>query len=120
MKVRISFPDDDRAAELESLDAWLRGEPELAGHVSVAGAKPRAGELGALADALIISVGSGGALSVLAMSLSTWLSQPRRSDVRIRIQAETGEVVEISADRVNVDQVEALLRQTIADRALEE
>ena len=53
MEVRISFADGDQAAGLESLGEWLHGEPELAGRVSVAGTKPRAGELGALADALV-------------------------------------------------------------------
>jgi hypothetical protein len=52
MEVRISFVDGDQEAGLESLADWFRGEPELAGRVSVAGREPRAGELGALADAL--------------------------------------------------------------------
>ena len=43
------------------------------------------------------AVSSGGALSVLAASLYAWLSQPRRSDVRIRVQGDTGRAVEIDA-----------------------
>lgn len=120
MEIRISLVNGDRAVGLESLGDWLRGEPELAGRVGVAGTKPRAGELGALGDALVVAVGSGGTLSVLAMSLKSWLSQPRRSDVRIRVEGETGRVVEISADRVDGERVEALVRQALGSGAPEE
>lgn len=113
MDVRISLADGGRGGGLESLSDWLRGEPELAGRIDVTGDKPRPGELGALADALVVAVGSGGTLSVLATSLKTWLSQPRRSDVRIRVQGETGRVVEIVADRVDGGRIEALVRQAL-------
>jgi Effector Associated Constant Component 1 len=117
--IRISLVNADRAGGLESLSNWLRGEPELAGLVSVTAAEPNAHELGTLVDALVVAVGSGGALSVLAMSLNTWLSQPRRSEVRIRVQGETGRIVEISADRISGERVEALVRQAL-DRAASE
>lgn len=116
MEVRISFVDGDQAG-LESLGDWLHGEPELAGQVSVARTKPRAGELGALADALVVSVGSGGALSVLAASLKAWVLQPRRSGIRIRVQGETGRVVEIVGENVDGERVEALVRQALGDVA---
>ena len=38
----------------------------------------------------MIAVGSGGALTALATSLRGWLTQPRRSDVRIRVTGEAG------------------------------
>lgn len=59
------------------------------------------------------AVSSGGALSVLAASLYAWLSQPHRSDVRIRVQDENGRAVEIDADRVDAQQAEVLLRQAL-------
>jgi len=62
VEVLISLVGDDRQGDLESLDGWLRGERELAGLVSVAGSEPREGELGALGDALVVSVGAGGIL----------------------------------------------------------
>lgn len=120
MEFRISVVSGDRAAGLESLSDWLRGEPELAGRVCVLQAMPRSGELGALGDALLVAVGSGGALSVLAMSLNTWLSQPRGSDVKVTVRGETGRVVEISADRVDGDRVEALVRTALDGAGLGE
>jgi hypothetical protein len=61
----------------------------------------------------VIAVGSGGTLSVLAMSLRTWLAHPCMSDVRIRAQGENGQVAEIDADLVGGKRVEALLRQAL-------
>ena len=77
-------------------------------------------ELGALADVLVVAVGSGGTLSVLATSLKAWLAQPRRSDVRIRVQHEGGETVEIDANRIDGEHVEALIRQALSGRPSEE
>jgi hypothetical protein len=111
--VFVSLTGRDGADELESLDGWLRGERGLAGRVGVSVPQPREGELGAVAEALVVAVGSGGALSVLAASLSAWLSQPRRSDVRVRLSGVNGRVVEFAADRIDAEQVEALLRQAL-------
>ena len=113
MEARISLVGGNPAADLESLDDWLQGEPELAGQVRVSARVPREGELGALADVLVAAVSSGGALSVLAASLYAWLSQPRRSDVRIRVEGDDGRAVEIDANRVNAQQAEEMLRQAL-------
>jgi hypothetical protein len=113
MDVRISLVGGSPGTDLESLDGWLQGEPELAGRVKLASPVPREGELGAVAEVLVAAVGAGGALSVLAASLYAWLSQPRRSDVRIRVEGDDGRVVEIDADRVNAQQAEDMLRQAL-------
>jgi hypothetical protein len=113
VKVFVSLIDGQQSAQLESLSDWLRGEPQLAGRVSATGAGPASGELGALSDALVVAVGSGGTLSALAMSLKGWLSQPRRSDVIIRVRRDDGATVEVAADRVDGQQIEALLREVL-------
>ena len=120
VEIRISCVGGDRAADVESLSDWFRGEPELAGRLRVTGPMPGEGELGALADVLVIAVGSGGTLSVLATSLKAWLAQPRRSDVRIRVQRDGGETVEIDANRVDGERVDALIRQALGGRPSEE
>jgi hypothetical protein len=74
---------------------------------------PREGELGALAEVLVAAVGSGGTVSVLAGALYAWLSQPRRSDIRIRVEGDNGRAVEIDADRVDAQQAEDMLRQAL-------
>jgi hypothetical protein len=120
MEVRISVVGGDRQGGLESLDNWLREEAGLAGLVRVAGAEPRKGELGALADTLVVAVGSGGTLSVLATSLKVWLSHPRKSDIGIRLQGNDGRTIEIDAKRVDTDDIEALLRRILGDKVAEE
>jgi Effector Associated Constant Component 1 len=120
MEVRISLVGGNPAADLESLDNWLQGEPELAGRVRVAAPVPREDELGALAEVLVAAVSSGGVLSVLATSLHAWLSQPRRSDVRIRVRGANGRAVEIDVERVNAQQAEDVLRQVLDFGRLEE
>jgi hypothetical protein len=50
---------------------------------------------------------------VLATSLKAWLAQPRRSDVRIRVQRDDGQTVEIDASRVDGERVDALVRQAL-------
>ena len=105
MEVHISV-DGDNLADLEALDDWLRQERELAGRVKIAAARPREGQLGAVSDALVVAVGSGG-------PLKAWISMPRNSDVRIRIHGSGGRVVEIDADRISREQVDTLVRQAL-------
>jgi hypothetical protein len=124
VEVRISCAGGDRTDGIESLSDWLRGEPELAGRVRVAGPAPGEGELGALADVLVVAVGSGGTLSVLATSLRAYLAQPQGQHIRIRIgvprdDGETAEV-EIDADRIDAEQTGALLGQVLGIRASQE
>jgi hypothetical protein len=120
VEVRISCVGGDRAIGIESLGDWLRGEPELAGRLRVAGPMPGEGELGVLADVLVVAVGSGGTLSVLATSLKAWLARPHGQHVRIRVRRDGGETVEIDADRINAGQADALLRRALGGWASKE
>ena len=120
VEILISLAGEDQVAGLESLGDWLRGEPELAGRVRVNGSAPREGELGALAEVLVVAVGSGGTLSVLAASLKSWISQPRRSDFQIRVKRPDGHSIEITANRANSEQVDTLLRQALSDQVPKE
>ncbi|TQL90834.1 hypothetical protein FB559_8148 [Actinoallomurus bryophytorum] len=114
MAVRIRVQPDDDVQALESLADWLRGEPDLAGRVRLASSEPREGELGALAEAVVVGVGSGGAISVLAASLKTWLAHPRRSDVRVVLEGPDDRKVEIDVRRAKSADIERLVR-TILD-----
>lgn len=98
-------PAGGQRDDLASLEEWLRDDRRLAGRVRPATSMPAEGQMGALAEALVVAVGSGGTLSVLAASLRGWLSQPRRSDIRIRVWHENGRVVEIAADRADAEEV---------------
>ena len=109
--MQLSVEGDEPVEGLADLSDWLHQESELRGLVAYGDAVPKPGELGALSDVLMVAVGSGGTLSVLATSLKVFLAQPRRSDVRIVVTAPDGGRVELDAKRV--DDVELLLRRTL-------
>jgi hypothetical protein len=111
MDVWLSIKGDEPVTGLEELSDWLRREPWLRGLVSVTSADPRPGELGAVAEALVVAVGSGGVISVLASSLKVFLALPRRSDVRIVISSPDGLRVEIDAKRIA--DADALIREAL-------
>jgi hypothetical protein len=98
----------DDPGELRSLLEWLRREDELRGRVNLEGAVDPSGEqMGAVLDVLTVALGSGGALAVLAGSLSTWFTQ-RRSDVKVTVVGPDGRRIEVDARRVR--DVPALMR----------
>jgi hypothetical protein len=110
MIVQLSVKGDEPVEDLAELLDWLNLESELRGLVTPGDAVPEPGALGALSDLLMVAVGSGGTLSVLAASLKAFLAQPRRSDVRIVVTSPGGGQVELDAKRVDVGDVEQLLR----------
>lgn len=68
------------------------------------------GEMGGFADALIVAVGSGGALTVLSSSIQTWLQQ-QRSKVSITIANSNGDSVQITAEGPAADAVVSRLQE---------
>lgn len=111
MDVRLLVEGADPVGGLEVLASWLAQEPELRGRVKPEMTAPTAGELGAVAEVLVAALGSGGAVSALAVSLRGFLSQPRRSDVRIIVEGPDGRRVALDAKRVG--DVEGLVRQAL-------
>ncbi len=111
-QLSISAEDGD---VLRSLLDWLRHEDTLRGRVRTAQTPVRPGEMGGVLDVLVVALGSGGAGAALATSVSTWLSQPRRADVKLTVTAEDGRHIELDARRIRdpavlLREVERLLR----------
>ena len=86
----------DSDAPLRSLRQWLNSEPTLRGRVDFVQLPPSPGKLGSVADTLMVALASGGALTVLAQSVSVWLQQ-RHSEIVIEIREENGRTTSISA-----------------------
>lgn len=86
LKLQIQIPDGD-ADDLLALSQWLGEERELRGCVRQVSAPIQQGELGGSIDLLTVAVGAGGAGSVLASSLVTWL-QTRTTAVRIMVKRD--------------------------------
>jgi len=72
--------------ELAALGEWLGDEGELRGRVRLAGSPAGDTELGAAPDVLTVALSTGGAGTVLASSLITWL-QTRRTTAKITVES---------------------------------
>jgi hypothetical protein len=115
VEIRISADGEGRTGYLESLSDWLRAESDLQGRVTLAYCAPRPGELGGPVDALVVAVGSGGTVTVLASALKSWLIRPRGADVRI-VRMESGKTaVEIDARRIDRDTADRLIRKALGE-----
>lgn len=110
MEIRISVSEGD-VSDLESLADWLRGEPDLAGRVKLTGQAPASGTMGTPWEEIVIAASSG-TIPVLITSLKGYLSLPRKSHVRIKLD-KAGRVTEIDADRLDGKSAEALIRKAL-------
>jgi hypothetical protein len=68
--------------------------------------------MGSVVDLLAVAVGGGGAVTVLASSLSQWLAS-RRSGVTVSVSSPRGRTVVLTASNV-ADPVE-LIREVLAE-----
>lgn len=89
----------DIVGELASLREWLGREAAFRGRVQVERQPIESGHMGGIADTLTLALGAGGAVTVLANSVSVWLEQ-RRSDVSIEVISSNGKKVTVTAKRV--------------------
>jgi Effector Associated Constant Component 1 len=89
--------------ELLTLRAWLVHEDELRGRVALL-QETGTGTLGGAMEALSVSLGSGGAISVLVAGTLSWFRQRYRhrpgNTVTIKFSRGDGGSFEISADAV--------------------
>lgn len=112
MQSWLILDGDPEGREFSSLTDWLRREDEL--RVRPRQAAPGPDEMGALWEVLAVAVSGTGALTVLARSLDTWLRQPRRATVTVKVLDTNGKQIELSASNVrSVDEVENLLRECL-------
>jgi hypothetical protein len=88
----------DSPAELRDLQAWLLREHEFRGRVRLLQQAPMPGSLGALAEALEVALGPGGALTALAGAVIVWL-RGRSGSLTVKLSRD-GESVELSAKGV--------------------
>jgi Effector Associated Constant Component 1 len=109
--------DDLSADALRSLRRWLFDVGGLSGPIDLRSAEPRPGELGAATDALIVALGSGGAVTTLVGALVSWLRN-RSTDVTIKLVRPDGSSVKFDARRVrglDADEVGALIKDLSAE-----
>lgn len=110
MEVTIGLESPGPPNDIISLVNWLRRERQLQGYVQLRRRPPEDTELGAAFELIAVAIGSGGAATVLAGSLSTWLQH--RSKVRIKVTKE-GQTIEIDAQ--NIQNVQNLVQRFLED-----
>ncbi|MGH3900387.1 MAG: effector-associated constant component EACC1 [Pseudonocardiaceae bacterium] len=94
----------DIVSELASLREWLGREAEFRGRAQIEHQPIESGNMGGITDTLTVVFGAGGAVTVLANSVSVWLKQ-RRSDVSIEVISSNGKRVTVTAQRVSDPEV---------------
>jgi threonine dehydratase len=84
MDVAVRVFGRDVEDELRSLRDWLAVDDTYRGRVTLETSHRGPEDMGAVIDLLVVAVGSGGAATVLAGAIATWL-RTRRSDVTVEI-----------------------------------
>jgi hypothetical protein len=77
---------DNAGDELALLSEWLRDEEELRGRVKIVHGPVRDTELGPVPELLSVALGAGGAGTVLASSLISWI-RTRRTTAKITVES---------------------------------
>ncbi len=107
--------DDLSADALRSLRRWLFDVGGLSGPIDLRSAEPPPGGLGTATDALIVALGSGGAVTTLVGALVSWLRN-RTTDVTIKLVRPDGSSVKIDARHVrslDAGDVENMVRELV-------
>ncbi|MGN2638574.1 effector-associated constant component EACC1 [Nocardia takedensis] len=98
---------DANSDELTRLLDVMRYEDALRGRVRPRPVPVRPHEMGAISDALVLTVGSGGAVGIataITRSLSVWFTH-KRSELKLNLTAADGTTIKIDAKRVDTPQV---------------
>ncbi|MDV9173844.1 hypothetical protein R6V09_27530 [Streptomyces sp. W16] len=108
MDITLTVDSDQGEADLRSLQRWLLQDPGLR-QVPIArlAPVPGDGDMGAVGEILLASLGAGGAGAVLANSLSVWL-RSRVTPVKVRIE-RAQDILEVEVG--NVEDPAVLLTQ---------
>ncbi|MBF6184869.1 MULTISPECIES: effector-associated constant component EACC1 [Nocardia] len=105
---------DGSADELFGLLEWFNDDDELRGRVSMPTTPIRPGQMGDLAEVLVVALGVQGIVSALIQSLTTWFTH-RRSDIAVTLTLDHTELT-LDAKRVKTPEITQAL-QTLLDQA---
>jgi len=100
---------DDVSVELAALGEWLQGEDALRGRIRVVHGAIGETELGPVVELLTVALGTGGAGTVLASSLKTWLLT-RKTTAKIIVESAGRSV---TLELQSVSEVAPLLEQIL-------
>jgi hypothetical protein len=99
MDALVAVENDPSSEALRDLFEWLSSDGELRGRLQLRIAPVQPDEMGASNELIAVALGSGGVGTVLARSLTTWLSQ-RKSDLVIKVTGRNGQTITVNARHV--------------------
>ncbi|CAM4519597.1 hypothetical protein NONI108955_41370 [Nocardia ninae] len=105
---------DGSADELSALLEWFNDDDELRGRISMPTTPIQSGQMGGLAEVLVVALGAQGIASTLFQSLSTWFTH-RRSDIAVTLTLDHTELT-LDAKRVKTPEITQAL-QALLDQA---
>jgi hypothetical protein len=106
--LRLAVQGAEVQSELRALYEWLTREEGLRGYLELRNQPILPGQMGGVVDVLVVTLGAGGAGTVLARSLSTWLTQ-RHADITVAVKAPDGREVTVDVRRAR--DPEAVIRE---------
>jgi hypothetical protein len=107
-EIRV-IDDDGNGLAANDLAEWLKHEEKLRGRVRIVRGPTGDPHLSSLPELLTVALGAGGAGTVLASSITTWLLT-RRSHAKVEVNAKEHKVV---LELKTVEQLAPLLRQIL-------
>ncbi|WP_225728624.1 MULTISPECIES: hypothetical protein [unclassified Nocardia] len=110
----LTIRTDGNADELFGLLEWFNADDELRGRVSMPRKPIRPGQMGDLAEVLVVALGARGIGSALAQSLTAWFAH-RRSDIAVTLTLDHTELT-LDAKRVKTPEITQAL-QTLLDQS---
>ncbi|MEV6772049.1 hypothetical protein AB0N05_25825 [Nocardia sp. NPDC051030] len=111
---QLTIRTDGSADELFGLLEWFNDDDELRGRVSMPARQIRPGQMGGLAEVIVVALGARGIAPALIQSLSTWFTH-RRSDIAVTLTLEHTELT-LDAKRVKTPEITQAL-QALLDQA---
>lgn len=110
--------DTDTDAELRSLVAWLRDEPDISqgAVMTLSGPPPGPGRMGAMLDVIELALDSGFQLASLVVAVAAW-RQTRAGQPRVLIRHGNVEVAIDGDDPQTITRIVAALKSVAPDRA---
>ncbi|WP_341514535.1 hypothetical protein AAC389_29840 (plasmid) [Rhodococcus qingshengii] len=85
--------------DLVLLMEWFRRDEALRGRVQLQASSPHDGQMGGLADVLMVALGAGGVGTALVQSIKAWYTT-RHSDLNLKVTLPNGTEVLVEGKRV--------------------
>jgi hypothetical protein len=112
MKTLIQLTGAHAPSELADLQAELGLVDELRGRVTVQQPEAKPGDMGGIAQTLIVALSTQGAGTALAASISTWIRH-RRPSADITITDQDGHSTKITMKDVPSETLDAVVRRAV-------